>query len=139
MAKKLNEDQILNDLMESAYFRKSKSSASLPGDNSEKVRIINIPAKAKVNERSNEASNDRTIERSIAKKTDRENIRHTFDIYKDQLVSLHTLQITTMQSTNNKPKLGDLVKAALDMYLNSTLQKNERSIETTNERDCEQS
>ena len=135
MQKKLNEKQILDELSGSVFFRGSKSPAQPLIKESEKKLHNPKPANEKKVERQNDESNVRTNERSNAKRV---NIRHTFDIYKDQLMALHTLQLRAVQSNNNKPKLGDMVKEAIDMFLESKHHNNKRSFEPTNERDSEQ-
>ena len=71
---------------------------------------------------SNERSNERTFERA--------RVRHSFDIYRDQLVSLGDVQMTRHRQTGRKPKLGDLVQEALDDFIDHHGRSNER----TNER-----
>lgn len=44
-------------------------------------------------------------------------IRHTFDIFKDQLNALQTIQLEAVTSDKDKPTLGELVQQALDEYL----------------------
>ena len=66
-------------------------------------------------------SNVRTVERSESQiseaETDRQIIRHTFDIFQDQLQSLHSLQLKAIQKGKKKPKLGQMVREAIDAYL----------------------
>ena len=70
---------------------------------------------------SNERSNERTFERS--------RVRHSFDIYRDQLVSLGDVQMTRHRQTGRKPKLGDLVQEALDAYIENHGRSNDRTTE----------
>ena len=67
-------------------------------------------------ERSNVRSNERTVERTDVRKS-RRVIRHTFDIYQDQLVALKTLQFKAVQTDNKKVTLGDMVQEAIDLWL----------------------
>ncbi len=56
---------------------------------------------------------DRTIERT----NERTRVRHSFDIWQDQLVGLAEIQTQIFNATGRKPKLGDLVQEALDIYI----------------------
>ncbi len=44
-------------------------------------------------------------------------MRHSFDIYEDQLVSLADIQAHLYRRNGKKPKVGDLVQQALDAYI----------------------
>lgn len=68
------------------------------------------------NERSNERTTERTNVRTM-KKQERVKVRHSFDVYRDQLVELQSLQLTAVRRGKRKPKLGDMVQAAIDFYL----------------------
>lgn len=116
MVKKLNEQVVRNELENSAFFRKNNSSN--PQDNRPTKRN-NVP----------------NIERSNERTGQRIKIRHTFDIYKDQLTSLHSLQLISLQEKNYKLKLGDMVQEALDAYIQKHTNKptNERSKEREDE------
>jgi hypothetical protein len=79
-----------------------------------------IPTEAG-NERMNKRTNELKTERSTVQKDDetfqRLVIRHTFDIFQDQLVDLKLLQIEAMQQKRRKRKLGQMVQQALDQYI----------------------
>ncbi len=62
----------------------------------------------KTNERSNERTNGQAERRVI---------RHSFDIYHDQLMRLGEIQMNLYRETGKKPKLGRLVQEALDQYI----------------------
>lgn len=67
-----------------------------------------------------ERSNERTIERTNVrevKKKQRIKVRHTFDVFKDQLVELQGVQFAAVQVGRRKPKLGDMVQQAIDLFL----------------------
>ena len=66
------------------------------------------------NERTNVRTNKRTNERSSF---ERVKIRHTFDILKDQLVSLKEIRLERETAFSKKCLLGDLVQEALDMFI----------------------
>ena len=66
-------------------------------------------------ERPNERSNERLNERPPKQK--REKIRHTFDIYRDQLVALQMIQLEKFQAGKKKPKLGKMVAEGIDLFI----------------------
>lgn len=66
------------------------------------------------NERTNVRTKKRTNERSSF---ERVKIRHTFDILKDQLVSLKEIRLERETAFSKKCLLGDLVQEALDMFI----------------------
>jgi len=138
MTKKLNEEQISNELNESAFFRKTQSPSSPSQRKGEQdTESESISESEPTFKRRNEPTNVRSNERTNETEKERKVIRHTFDIYADQLASLHFLQLSAVRSKMKKPKLGIMVQEALDMYLDSKLAKRERTIEPTNERDNE--
>lgn len=65
----------------------------------------------------------KTNERPKERTNERIKIRHSFDIFQDQLSKLQEIQIKTIQQGRKKPRLGDLAQQALDEFL----KKNERS------------
>lgn len=62
--------------------------------------------KERINERTNEVSNVK-----------RQKIRHTFDIYADQLLSLKEIQLRRARVFEEVYRLGDLVQEALDGFI----------------------
>lgn len=64
------------------------------------------------NEETNERNNERTNEQG-----ERRVIRHSFDIYHDQLMHMGDIQMRLYRETGKKPKLGRLVQEALDQYI----------------------
>jgi hypothetical protein len=83
---------------------------------------------AQENERSTGRTNVRTYERT----GERVRIRHSFDIYQDQLIALADIQIAAFRLTGRKPPIGELVQEALDEYIQSAAeQSDERSSERT--------
>lgn len=77
--------------------------------------------------RTNERTNERLIERS----DERSRVRHSFDIWRDQLLSLTEIQTERFIQTGRKPKLGELVQEALDAYI---AKESKRTNVRTNER-----
>jgi hypothetical protein len=66
-------------------------------------------------------------ERTNVAPVERTKIRHTFDIYRDQLQALAEIQAARFKASGRKPKMGDLVQEALDAYIEKTnVRSNER-------------
>ena len=76
-------------------------------------------------ERPTERSNERLNERPPKPK--REKIRHTFDIYKDQLIDLQRIQWERVQAGKKKPKLGRMVSEGIDLYIKQQASKKSRA------------
>lgn len=57
-----------------------------------------------------ERSNERTVERT--------KVRHTFDIFQDQLTALRRIQLAREELSHKHYRLGDLVQEALDAFIN---------------------
>ena len=47
----------------------------------------------------------------------RETIRASFDIFADQKVALNKLQVAAVDAGEKKPKLGDMLQQAIDVYV----------------------
>jgi hypothetical protein len=77
--------------------------------------------------RTNGETNERTLERTF----ERSRVRHSFDIWQDQLLGLSEIQADRFSRTGRKPKLGELVQEALDAYITK---ERKRTDERTNER-----
>jgi hypothetical protein len=76
-------------------------------------------------ERPDERSNERLNERPAKQK--REKIRHTFDIYRDQLIELQRIQWERVQAGKKKPKLGKMVAEGIDLYIKQQATKKKRA------------
>ena len=81
------------------------------------------PQSPRTNGATNERTNERTLERS--------RVRHSFDIWQDQLLGLSEIQADRFSRTGRKPKLGELVQEALDAYITK---ERKRTNVRTNER-----
>ena len=145
MKKKLNTDSIANELEgASLFFEKSSSPQLLPKHEIPATRRITSPIsdspipestgkttlQAQIEENQNQKrSNERTFERPNERtfKPKRERIRHTFDVYQDQLTSLLAIQLERVQAGKKKPKLGKMVSDAIDLYLKETADKKKRA------------
>jgi hypothetical protein len=70
----------------------------------------------------NERSNEVPMERRIEVTLQRTKVRHTFDIFKDQLAALRKIQLEREELFGKRSLLGDLAQEALDMFI--TKQRN---------------
>jgi hypothetical protein len=77
-----------------------------------------------INEQTNEVSNKRTNERS----KDRKKIRHTFDIYADQLLALREITLKREIASGERHLLGELVQEALDRFITKERRKEETNV-----------
>ena len=77
--------------------------------------------------RTNGRTTERTNERTVA----RQRVRHSFDIWQDQLLGLSEIQAERFSVSGRKPKLGELVQEALDAYI---AKERKRTNVRTNER-----
>jgi hypothetical protein len=59
----------------------------------------------------------RSNERTPVATNERIKIRHTFDIFQDQLQALSEIQTARFRQTGRKPRIGDLAQEALDAYI----------------------
>ena len=89
----------------------------------------NIQDQKRSDERTFERPNERSNERSNARpiKVKREKIRHTFDIYRDQLVALQMIQLVKFQAGKKKPKLGKMVAEGIDLFIKQEASKKKRA------------
>lgn len=77
-------------------------------------------------------TSERTVERSNGRTMERAQVRHSFDIWQDQLTALAEIQSQRFTATGRKPKMGSLVQEALDAYIAAQRKRtNERSNERT--------
>ena len=74
-------------------------------------------------------TNERPVERAPQQ---RMNIRHSFDVWQDQLHALADIQARDFAVSGKKPKMGDFVKEALDEYISRKRREYERTVERTN-------
>ena len=69
-------------------------------------------------------TNERTKEQKIKKTNERKIERHSFDIFSDQKMGLDELQLMLYRKQGKKPKIGSLVREAIDDLFKK--HKNER-------------
>ena len=145
MKKKLNTESITNELEgASLFFTKSTTPPSLPEPDKQifekyisptpdsptlpKDKTPNLQSQNEENQ-DQKRSNDRTFERPSERteKPKREKIRHTFDIYKDQLMAPQVIQLEAVQSGKKKPKLGSMVSKGIDLFIKQSAFKKQRA------------
>lgn len=107
------------------------NTSSISPENDQKTSQV------ETNRRTEERKVVRSNERTTEYEKDRVKIRHTFDIYDDQLGMLHQIQLEAVQAGGKKPKLGDMVQEALSDYFKK--RKIHRDNERTDERPTERS
>jgi hypothetical protein len=94
---------------------KTENSLSLVMHSERKNERTNERPNVQMNERSNVQSDESDLTRVV--------IRHTFDIFQDQLIDLKRLQIEAMQQRRRKRKLGQMMQQALDKYIKEMKEK----------------
>jgi len=109
------------------------------------------PSSTRAYEKSNVRTNDRSNERtdaagpqiattsapvrSVSRPNERTRVRHSFDVFEDQLQALTDIQADVFHQTNRKPKVGELVQKALDEYIHRhRRRRNDRSTARPDER-----
>lgn len=88
---------------------------------------ITSPAQSSTSPAAPQPGTDRTIIRPPHRSNERMKVRHSFDVYEDQLLQLTQLQMRLYAVRGKKPALGDLVQEALDAFL----RMNDRSVDRT--------
>src|SRR5947209_1554135 len=99
------------------------------------IESVDLPDDSSTVEASVNSSLQATHERTNERTNERPKVRHSFDVYKDQLLHLTDIQADVFRRTGRKPKVGDLVQEALDTYIDTHLQTTtERRNVRTNDR-----
>ena len=113
MKKTLNESGITSELRgQSAFFPKAASPSPVVAQ--EPVEATPQRAAAtEMHEPRNVPTNEQPIQRSF----ERKKVRHTFDIFHDQLLSLREMALKREIEFGGRTLLGDLVQEALDMFI----------------------
>src|SRR5437588_12438031 len=108
---------------------KKKTSPSTPKDvqqvqntvtlNTEKPENLKAREEEKINtppllQTQPQKTNERTNEQKIKKTNERKIERHSFDIFSDQKMGLDELQLMLYRKQGKKPKIGSLVREAID-------------------------
>lgn len=112
MNKKLNSKPIFNELTgRSSYFkRETPKKPSIKTQERPSKKVL----KPKTTFPTNEITNERTNETT---NVERVKIRHTFDIFKDQLMSFKKIKYEREAKFGKTVRIGDLAQQALDMFI----------------------
>src|SRR5437868_5025304 len=114
MSKKLNEDAMHNELAGSAFFQsvpEPNPSADLPAPTPPpSIGLQPSPPLTPADRRP-------TIHRMSQRSNERTKIRHSFDIFPDQLLSLREIAVEREKRSGAKVLMGDLVQEALDRFI----------------------
>ena len=113
MNKKLNTKAIFNELSGQSSYFKDEPAKNYPKKQQEKPSSKRLKTKGTsqpTNEQNNETTNERT-------NVERVKIRHTFDIFKDQLMSFKKIQLERETTFGKRVRIGDLAQQALDMFI----------------------
>jgi hypothetical protein len=76
-------------------------------------------------QRSNERPNEGLPRQTDERKRERTKVRHSFDVFRDQILDLGDIQQALAREQGTKPRLGDLVQEALDNYIKA--RRNQRT------------
>ena len=112
MANKRYPDKVISELSQSAFFRPTPPAPIEAEEDGPEPSSPTPEADTSIS-RTNQRSNVRTNERPKA----RRKIRHTFDIFADQLMSLREIALERESETGDRVLLGDLAQEALDMLI----------------------
>lgn len=88
-------------------------------ENGQPTRVpgVTSPAQPSTSPATSPPDIDRTMVRPFHRPNQRMKVRHSFDVYEDQLLQLTQLQMHLYRARGKKPALGDLVQEALDAFL----------------------
>ena len=123
MSKKLDTSGVVNELRGNSAFFPSRHEPPIAPAREPTPLTTGTPV-------ANEPPNVRTNEPS----GQRRKVRHTFDIFGDQLLSLKEITIERQRTSGHRVLLGDLVQEALDRFIT-----NERNQHQTVPRPTERS
>ena len=124
-----SQEAIAEELAELAEADGNESAAESPERDAAPVGPA--PARTRRSTPRATATNEQTKERSNERTVERTRVRHSFDVWQDQLLGLSEIQADRFSQTGKKPKLGELVQEALDAYI---AKERKRTNVRTNER-----
>jgi len=88
-------------------------------------------------QRTIEPPSERMKQPTFERMVQRTKVRHTFDVFKDQVLALGDIQQALARRRGTKPRLGDLVQEALDSYIREKHRisddSNRKTFEPTND------
>ena len=109
--------KMFGDLLEKTHATRAQKSAGSRSTASPET-ALSLESKDRLpTQRLNERSNEEWRRQTIERESERTKVRHTFDVFRDQLLDLGDIQQTLARKLGTKPRLGDLVQEALDDYI----------------------
>lgn len=109
--KKLNTEQTLSELADSPFFREAHERQEKSG------KAVSSKKRSASRETKKEPSKKRSTVATVEKTNERTKVRHTFDIFSDQLMSLKKIQLEREEMFGKRYRIGDLAQEALDMLI----------------------
>lgn len=103
------EEESPTDTAEDVLSEDDVSVTDDSGEESDRTILARQPASTRTNNATGVRTNERTKERT--------RVRHSFDVWQDQLLGLSEIQAERFSRTGRKPKLGDLAQEALDAFI----------------------
>jgi hypothetical protein len=137
MKKQLPTDLISNELSESSVFFPKRATVDDPTPSlptpmvqPQSLPETRVTAPHSPAPQTEQGTNEETFDRSNERSVERRKVRHTFDIFQDQLSSLRKLQLEREETFGKRYLLGDLVQEALDLFITKQ-RNNDESFERT--------
>jgi len=104
--KKFNTTALQNELEQSAFF----AARHVP----EAELVEPIPAQSPV---APQSSKTERITRPVVRTNERTKVRHAFDVFADQLLTLRQMALAREVATGKRVFIGDLVQEAIDLLI----------------------
>ena len=141
--KNLNVDGITNELEGASLFFSNQTQSPTPirsdskqpsdldhplpsnsvEETSKPIAVLPVAGNPNHIEVTNNKTNEPPFERKNERLKARTKIRHTFDIFADQLLTLREISIEEEKITGDRVLLGDLAQQALDMFISKHRKK----------------
>lgn len=103
-----------NELVKLDNKKSKKDVQTSPLPRSDPKKSTPVKSKKRVKKGSRgQRTNDKTNERT--------KVRHTFDIYKDQIFSLEEIKLQRKKADNPKWRMGDMAQEAIDRFVTKEL------------------
>ena len=110
--RKLNSDQAPHPKTAEGFSGKEKGAPAQTQQTRPQERTTGA-----TNEGTNETTKQRFTERTVKRPFERTKIRHTFDVFADQVTSLKHIQLEREETFAKRYLLGELVQEALDLFI----------------------
>ncbi len=133
MKKQYDTKKLTDELSRSVFFQEAEPQAHAT-DHQRQVQeerkhaeVTSLSHTREANERSMQPTTQRNKQETNVPTNERTKIRHTFDIFHDQLLSLREISLAREKLFGKRVLIGELAQEALDRFI-----KNERNKEETN-------